>query len=299
MVYAVFLELCGVAVGLSAGKGEPPSAGVEANNSGNDDGDGYYGDNPQEAPDELVEDDTLYDMLPQSFATETDLDGDSIFVALDDGDIIIPEEMDGIDDFERYKRQPKGPRADARRKVLKLWEDTEMLGIGGGGRRGERVFAEVINTLITLYIHQFFSEKWESPSVAGKELDDWVEGVLGRLIVDVLFSSTVRDEGGDARLDKLSPRESLRACRESLDKRRRGGMDIDNGPGAGEEEMLRRKEDLDSWKKIAIGRLGRLRVSELFDIIVDWPSSLGGVEDLKVKKRKNEKRKTYKKKQHI
>jgi anaphase-promoting complex subunit 2 len=268
LVYAVFLELCGIAVGLS----------VEEDATSQDD------DTVTMASDEATElDDALYDEMPQSFKTETDLDGDSILVASDEGDIIIPAEMDGMDDFDQYKQQPKGPKADARRKVLQLWEDMEKLGIGGGGRRGERVFAEVINTLITMYIHESFAERWESPSVAGSELDEWVENVLGRLIVDVLFSSTVQDQGGDARLDKLSPRESLRVCRESLDKRRRGGMDIDHGAGAGEEESKRRKEDLESWKKIAVGRLGRLRVSELFDIVVDWPGSLGGVEDLKVK----------------
>lgn len=30
----------------------------------------------------------------------------------------------------------------------------ERIGVGGGDKRGERVFAEVINTLITMYIYQ-------------------------------------------------------------------------------------------------------------------------------------------------
>lgn len=268
LVYSVFLELCGLAVGLAGG------AEKEAED---DDTNTVTSGEVSSVPD-----DSLYDAVPESFTTVTDLDGD-IVVAMDEGDIIVPEKMDGMDDFEDFKRQPKGLKADARRKVLKLWEAMEKLGIGGGGRRGERVFAEVINTLITMYINQSFAQQWESPSLAGQKLNEWIENVLGRLIIDVLFSSTVRDQGGDARLDKLSPRESLRVSRESLNKRRHGGMDLDFGAGAGEEEQKRRKEDLDSWKKIAVGRLGRLRVSELFDIVVEWPTSIGGVEDLKVR----------------
>jgi anaphase-promoting complex subunit 2 len=250
LVYTVLLDLCGVAVGI---RGKEPEH--------------------QEEDEVMTESDSIYDRISQSFVTETDLDGDSILVADDDGDIIVPEQLDGFADFEAYKAMPKGAKAEARRKVLKLWAAMEKLGVGGGGRRGERVFAEIINTLITGYIEQTFARKWESPSLAGHELTEWVENTLGKLIVDILFPST----GGGG--DKLSPRESLRVSRESLNKRRRGGMEVDAGGAA--EDAKRRIEDLESWKKIALGRLGRLRVKELFDIIVDWPNSLGGIEDLK------------------
>ena len=268
LVYTVFLELCGIAVGISMSEEESEADGEEASTV-------VSGDITEA-------DDSVYDRMPQSFSTETDLDGDSI-IATDDGHLIVPAELDGLPDFDQYKKEPKGTRADSRRKVLKLWESMERIGVGGGGRRGERVFAEVINTLITMYIHQTFAQRWQSPSVAGRELEEWVENVLARLIVDVLFCTTVDDldGAGDVRLDKLSPRESLRVTRESIDKRRRGGMDLDFVRTT-EEEQKGRREDLEAWKKIAIGRLGRLRVNELFDIIVDWPQSLGGVEDLKV-----------------
>ncbi|KAI5846684.1 hypothetical protein BZA05DRAFT_447326 [Tricharina praecox] len=266
LVYTVFLELCGVSVGISMSE-EEEAEEEEAST--------IISGNTTEA------DDAIYDRMPQSFLTETDLDGDSI-IATDEGTPIIPAELDGLPDFDHYKKEPKGTQAEARRKVLKLWELMERIGVGGGGRRGERVFAEVINTLITMYICQTFAQRWGSPSIAGRELEDWVENTLARLIVDILFCTTVNDldGAGDVRLDKLSPRESLRVTRESIDKRRRGGMDLDFVRTM-EEEQKRRREDLETWKKIAIGRLGRLRVNELFDIIVDWPQSLGGVEDLK------------------
>lgn len=136
---------------------------------------------------------------------------------------------------------------------------------------------------MTTYIHNRFLGVWVSPSVVGQELDDWVENILGRLVVDVLFSpKTTSAQDWVARLKKLSPRESFRASRQSIDNRRKGAMEVDAGAGAEEVDLKRRKEDLESWKRIAVGRLGRLRVGELFDIVVDWPDSLGGVEDLKV-----------------
>ena len=42
-------------------------------------------------------------------------------------------------------------------------------------------------------------------------------------------------------------------------------------------------EERRTWKRIAIGRLGRLRVGELFAIVVEWRESLGGIGDLKVR----------------
>lgn len=265
LVKPVLLDYCKIAVGITGHRDDEDEEDEE------DDETGYTVDDDRD----------IYDMMPQSFSTETDLDGD-IIVTNDEGDPIPVGRYDGLNDFTRFKQHPPDARFEARKKVLSLWASMEKLGVGGGGRRGERVFAEVINIIISTYIEEKFASKWESPSRAGKQLEEWIETVLGRLIADVLFSSAGKVDEVDARLDKMSPRESLRASRQSLDKRRRGGMDLDGPVGAIEEEAKRRREDLDSWKQIAVGRLGRLRVSELFDIVVDWPNSLGGVEDLKV-----------------
>lgn len=136
---------------------------------------------------------------------------------------------------------------------------------------------------MTTYINAHFAGVWETPSKVGDDLNHWVEHVLGQLVLDVLFSSKSVNspEGWAARLKKLSPRESFRSSRQSLDNRKKGAMEVDAGAGVGEDDIKRRKEDLESWKRIAVGRLGRLRVGELFDIVVEWPESLGGVEDLK------------------
>ncbi|KAI1344620.1 Cullin family protein [Xylariaceae sp. FL0016] len=39
--------------------------------------------------------------------------------------------------------------------------------------------------------------------------------------------------------------------------------------------------DMAKWKEVAIGRLASLRIDELFDIVISWPNSEGGIEDLR------------------
>ncbi|KFA66290.1 hypothetical protein S40285_01916 [Stachybotrys chlorohalonatus IBT 40285] len=39
--------------------------------------------------------------------------------------------------------------------------------------------------------------------------------------------------------------------------------------------------DVERWREVALGRLAALRTSELFDIVLKWPESRGGLEDLR------------------
>ncbi|KAI0111946.1 hypothetical protein F4814DRAFT_373053 [Daldinia grandis] len=39
--------------------------------------------------------------------------------------------------------------------------------------------------------------------------------------------------------------------------------------------------DVEKWKEIAVGRLAALRIDELFDIVISWPNSEGGTDDLR------------------
>lgn len=39
--------------------------------------------------------------------------------------------------------------------------------------------------------------------------------------------------------------------------------------------------DVAKWKEIAVGRLAALRIDELFDIVISWPNSEGGIDDLR------------------
>ncbi|PFH59684.1 hypothetical protein XA68_12036 [Ophiocordyceps unilateralis] len=40
-------------------------------------------------------------------------------------------------------------------------------------------------------------------------------------------------------------------------------------------------EDVERWREVAVGRLATLRIRELFDIVLHWPRSRGGLEDLR------------------
>lgn len=140
LVYSVFLELCGVAVGLP----------IEREKEGEDDSIAAVDDDD---PTIQKEEDVSYQgASQQSFATVTDVDGDIIV----DDDRNHLENVPDTNNFEEYKEvgeeeaqrrkvklKEEKPREDARKKVLEIWSSMEKLGVGGGGRRGERVFAEV------------------------------------------------------------------------------------------------------------------------------------------------------------
>ncbi|KAF8473513.1 hypothetical protein BDZ91DRAFT_845934 [Kalaharituber pfeilii] len=242
----------------------------------------------------------------------------------------------------------------AQAELLSAWSHLQTLNLGGGGRRGERVFAEVISVLVTRYIEGMYAGHWAAEDEEGNardvtaEIGTWVEREVGSLVRLVLVGEGEMSKGrkghgkkGNARKGKkgrnnkkkkanervLSPRASFRASelgigggsvrlrggpRMSIDgvlmgsltgtpsvSRRsglsaivpgEGGMEVegeeDSTPPGEEveddiEDVVLRKEDIEGWKKMALGRLGRLRVRELFEIVIDWPDSLGGVMDLR------------------
>lgn len=143
LVYSVFLELCGAAVGLP----------IERENDGDENDSNTVVDDDDSAIQK--EEDLSYEgvsLSQRSFATATDVDGD--IIVDDDGNNLGRvletdhfEEYKKVGEEERQRKKMKlkqeKPREDARKKVLEIWNSMEKLGVGGGGRRGERVFAEV------------------------------------------------------------------------------------------------------------------------------------------------------------
>lgn len=134
--------------------------------------------------------------------------------------------------------------------------------VGLAGERFQVLFAEIMDEKMTQYIHQSYASVWKSspkpanggfsrgatkstdahcPSVSIAALNDWVENRFGRVALLVL-SQVVR---GTPRPNSVS------------------------------------LADIQQWKEIAISRLAALRISELFDIVLQWPSSKGALDDLK------------------
>lgn len=52
--------------------------------------------------------------------------------------------------------------------------------------------------------------------------------------------------------------------------------------GAGGSREAVSLSDVNKWKEVALGRLSALRMTELFDIVLHWPQSRAGLEDLRI-----------------
>lgn len=140
----------------------------------------------------------------------------------------------------------------ARLKLIPFMRDLQAVGLGGGS--GERVFAEVMNNLMTDYVRTTFSRQWKSPSKAPAKLKYWVENKFARLAVEVLDCLQTEDQRQEE-------------SRTSQVRQWKPGVSLD---------------DVVKWQEMGMERLGRLRVEELFDVVVDWDESKGAMEDLKV-----------------
>lgn len=139
----------------------------------------------------------------------------------------------------------------ARTKILGIFRALETVGLGGG--RSQRVFATLMDHAMTTYVSETFAGKWRAPSTAILRIRDWVENHFARLIVEVL-NCVGRTEVAEHALS-----------RPLLDSR----------------TDLVTFEEMERWRDMCIGRLGRLRIGQLFDIVVQWEMSKGAVQDLK------------------
>lgn len=118
--------------------------------------------------------------------------------------------------------------------------------IGLGGAKAQRVFAEVMSDILTDHIRSTYSGRWTSPSTISEELRDWVENQFARFAVEIL--------------DCLK----------------------DDTPGSADQLTKVTLADVERWQEMGINKLGTLRTSELFNIIVDWDNgSKGAIEDLR------------------
>jgi anaphase-promoting complex subunit 2 len=133
---------------------------------------------------------------------------------------------------------------ESRHRLLSILQ--AMQDVGLGGHRAQKVFARVMNDTMTEFIVVNYKEQWASPSLVVQHMRLWVENIFARLAVEVLAILQPSPLGSiDEQLDNV------------------------------------RLDDVEKWQEIAIARLGALRTSELFDVIVDWDSSSGAIEDLK------------------
>ena len=132
----------------------------------------------------------------------------------------------------------------ARDHLLVFLKGLQLVGLGD--HKAQKVFASVMNIMMTEFVRSAYTGQWESPTSVTQHLRHWIENVFARLAVQVL--------------NIIHPTSSANQ--------------VSNAP----EVSL---GDLEKWQEMGIARLGALRTSELFDVIVDWPMSTGAVEDLR------------------
>ncbi|RMJ21848.1 Anaphase-promoting complex subunit [Aspergillus sp. HF37] len=134
--------------------------------------------------------------------------------------------------------------APARDRLLSLLSGLQLVGFGGD--KAQKVFASVMNAMMTEFVRVAYSHQWEGPTLVPQHLRHWVENVFARLVAQVLAVINAPESGA-----------------KSPDR-----PDVD-------------LSDVEKWQEVGIARLGALRTSELFDVIVEWPDSSGAIEDLR------------------
>ncbi|PGH18973.1 hypothetical protein AJ79_00006 [Helicocarpus griseus UAMH5409] len=158
--------------------------------------------------------------------------------------------------YRRWKTEPSPERRrqmiigengevmQTRDQLLHLLEGLQEVGLGGS--KAQKIFATVMNNMLTEFVTSAYAGQWESPSVVTEHLRQWTENVFARLVVRVLHI-----------------------------------LKADDFEGASEERLDVTLSDVEKWQEMGIARLGALRISELFDVIIEWDSSSGAIEDLK------------------
>lgn len=140
--------------------------------------------------------------------------------------------------------EDSGSTQQQRRSTLRFMQSLNDVGLGGA--KAQRVFAEVMSNALSNHVQSAYAGRWTSPSTVPEELRGWIENQFARLIVEILDTLKDDDESSDDQLPKVT------------------------------------HADVEKWQEMGINKLGTLRTSELFDIIVDWENgSQGAIEDLK------------------
>ncbi|KAF3386612.1 Anaphase-promoting complex subunit 2 [Penicillium rolfsii] len=132
----------------------------------------------------------------------------------------------------------------ARDRLLAFLNGLQQVGLGGD--KAQKVFASVMNIMMTEFVRAAYTGQWEAPTSVPQHLRHWIENVFARLAVQVLAIIHTPQTANQS----SSP------------------LDVSFG-------------DVEKWQEMGIARLGALRTSELFDVIVEWPASSGAVEDLR------------------
>ncbi|PTB67116.1 hypothetical protein BBK36DRAFT_1117336 [Trichoderma citrinoviride] len=131
----------------------------------------------------------------------------------------------------------------ARGELLSLLESLHQVGLGGD--KFQVLFAEMMDACMHDFIKDSYSRVWKVPDGRRKS-----RAATGPLCLNHLCN-WIENRYGRLAVEVLS---------------RLGGQVAWN--------------DVERWREVATGRLAMLRMHELFDIVLHWPDSKGGLDDL-------------------
>ncbi|KAI0908430.1 Cullin family protein [Ustulina deusta] len=126
--------------------------------------------------------------------------------------------------------------------------------VGLAGERFQILFAELLDGMMVMYVQESFAGDW----------------ALTNQDVPMLDSLTTQNQ-------PTQPRCILQLSDWVENHYARLAVEVTTRLGAIEVSWT----DVEKWKETAVGRLATLRINELFDIVIDWRNSEGGIEDLR------------------
>ncbi|KAI1816464.1 Cullin family protein [Poronia punctata] len=163
----------------------------------------------------------------------------------------------GLSALNRDVSNGKSPEVDAykvahtREEIMQLVDS--LCKVGLAGEQFQILFADLLNGMMIMYVHESFAGVWAANAD-----------------VPMLDSFVNQSQSTQPRcITKLLDWVENHYARLAVEVTNRlGGVEIS-------------WTDVEKWKETAIGRLAALRIHELFDIVINWPDSQGGIEDLR------------------
>ncbi|OAA73483.1 Cullin [Cordyceps fumosorosea ARSEF 2679] len=131
----------------------------------------------------------------------------------------------------------------AREELLRLLESLQKVGLAGD--KFQVLFAELMDGCMRDFIQKAYAGVWEALEVKDPDSGSVMPGCMAHLC------HWVENHYGRLAVEVFS---------------RLGGQV--------------KWADVEQWREIAIGRLATLRIHELFDIVLHWPQTRGGLDDL-------------------
>ncbi|OTB00052.1 hypothetical protein M426DRAFT_66650 [Hypoxylon sp. CI-4A] len=157
------------------------------------------------------------------------------------------------DAFGYQKEATRNPEEveRARKELHQLVESLSKIGFAG--ERFQILFAELLDEIMIAYIREKFAGKWEPND-------------------DLKMRSRM---GNRVRIQPECVKELTDWVE---DQYARLAVEVTSRL---DSNLSVSWAEVGKWKEIATGRLAALRIDELFDIVISWPDSEGGIDDLR------------------